>query len=178
MTRFSFSCFSFSCFPFSCFHSFVFLYLTFILSVYSCFFFLYHLSLLLPHSYFLSIGSHIHPCFIIIPVTVPYNPTALQVHAAPVLSLCIPAFRSCCLTRSFSYLPAFLSVLRAFTLLSSLPSPNSLPGYKKSPPGVSAPGGDPLSLWVWSCLSKTAEYHVHLSKWAWVNAVTDSEYTF
>ena len=27
-------------------------------------------------------------------------------------------------------------------------------------------------------LSKTAEYHVHLSKWAWVNAVTDSEYTF
>ena len=107
-----------------------------------------------------------------------YNPTALQAHAAPVLSLCFPAFRSCCLTRSFSYLPAFLSVLRAFTLLSSLPSPNSLPGYKKSPPGVSAPGGDPLSLWVWSCLSKTAEYHVHLSKWAWVNAVTDSEYTF
>ena len=27
-------------------------------------------------------------------------------------------------------------------------------------------------------LSKTAEYHVHLPKWAWVNAVTDSEYTF
>ena len=27
-------------------------------------------------------------------------------------------------------------------------------------------------------LSKTVEYHVHLSKWAWVNAVTDSDYTF
>lgn len=102
------------------------------------FFFLYHLSLLLPRSYFLSIGSPIHLCFIYLPVTVPYNPTALQAHAAPVLSLCFPAFRSCCLTRSFSYLPAFLSVLRAFALLSSLLSPpGSLPGYKKSPPGVS-----------------------------------------
>lgn len=151
MTHFSFSRFSFSYSSFSCFYSFAFLYLAFILSVYSCFFFLYHLSLLLPRSYFLSIGSPIHPCFIFLPVAVPYNPTALQAHAAPVLSLCFPAFRSCCLTRSFSYLSAFLSVLRAFALPSSLlPPPDPLPGYKKSPPGVSAPGGDPLSLWVLS----------------------------
>ncbi len=146
MTRFSFSCFSFSWFSFfhfslSCFYS---------VSIF-IFLFLFHLSLLLPRSYSLSIGSPIHPCFIFLPVAVPYNLTALQAHAAPVLSLCIPAFRSCCLTRSFSYLPASLSVLRAFALLSSLlPPPGSLPGYKKSLPGVTAPGGDPLSLWVLS----------------------------
>ena len=133
MTCFSFSCLSFSCFFFSWFSFFRFSLSCFYSVSMFMFFFLYHLSLLLPRSYFLSIGSPIHLCFIFLPVTVPYNPTALQAHAAPVLSLCFPAFRSCCLTRSFSYLPAFLSVLRAFALLSSLLPHQTLPGYKKIP---------------------------------------------
>ena len=59
MTRFPFSRFSFSWFSFfhfslSCFHS---------VSIF-IFFFLFHLSLLLSHSYFLSIGSPIHLRFI------------------------------------------------------------------------------------------------------------------
>lgn len=133
MTRFSFSRFSFSCFSFSLFSFFRFSLSCFYSVSIFMFFFLYHLSLLLPHSYFLSIGSPIHLCFIYLPVTVPYNPTALQAHAAPALSLCFPAFRSCCLTRSFSYLSAFLSVLRAFALLSSLLPHQTLPAYKKIP---------------------------------------------
>ena len=74
------------------------------------FIFLYHLSLLLPRSYFLSIGSPIHLCFIFLPVTV--SITRLRYKLMP--HLCFPPFLSCCLTRSFSYLPVFLSVLRAF----------------------------------------------------------------
>lgn len=68
------------------FHSFAFLYLAFILSIYSYFFFLYHLSLLLPRSYFLSIGSPIHLCFIFLPVMVPI--TRLRYKFMP--RLCFP----------------------------------------------------------------------------------------
>ena len=50
------------------------------------FFFLYHLSLLLPRSYFLSIGSPIHLCFIYLPVTVPI--TRLRYNLMP--HLCFP----------------------------------------------------------------------------------------
>ena len=59
MTRFSFSRFSFSWFPFFRFSLFCF----YSISIFM-FFFLYHLSLLLSRSYFLSIGSPIHLCFI------------------------------------------------------------------------------------------------------------------
>lgn len=149
MTRFSFSRFSFSYSSFSCF-SFFRISLSCFYSV-SIFIFFLFIPSVSPFTtlLFLEYWFSDPPVFHFSPVTVSYNPTALQAHAAPVLSLCFPAFRSCCLTRSFSYLSAFLSVLRAFALLSSLlPPPGSLPGYKKSPPGVSAPGGDPLSLWV------------------------------
>ena len=50
------------------------------------FFFLYHLSLLLPRSYFLSIGSPIHLCFIFLPVTV--SITRLRYKLMP--HLCFP----------------------------------------------------------------------------------------
>ena len=76
MTHFSFYCFSFFRFSLSCFYS---------VSI-SMFFFLYHLSLLLPRSYFLSIGSPIHLCFIFLPVTV--SITRLRYKLMP--HLCFP----------------------------------------------------------------------------------------
>lgn len=143
MTRFSFSCFSFYCFSFfrfslSCFYS---------VSI-SMFFFLYHLSLLLPRSYFLSIGSPIHLCFIYLPVTVPI--TRLRYNLMP--HLCFPcAFLPSGPAASHAPFPIFrhfcLCCVPLHFYLLFCPH-QTLPGYKKSPPGVSAPGGDPLSLWV------------------------------
>ena len=115
------------------FHSFTFLYLAFILSVYSYFSF-YSICLFFYHTPISWVLVLLSTCVSFSPCRGAYDPTALQAHAAPVLSLCFPAFQSCCHTRSFSYLSPFLSVLRAFALPSSLlPPPGSLHGYKKIP---------------------------------------------
>ena len=82
--------------------------------------------------YFLSIGSPIHLCFIFLPVTVPYNPTALQAHAAPVLS-CLPVL----VPHTLLFLSFGISVCAAClctSIFSSVPSrlcldiKNPLPG--------------------------------------------------
>ena len=88
------------------------------------FFFLYHLSLLLPRSYFLSIGSPIHLCFIFLPVAVPYNPTALQAHAASVLS-CLPVL----LPHTLLFLSSGISVCAACLCTSIFSAPSRLSAW-------------------------------------------------
>ena len=115
------------------------------------FFFLYHLSLLLPRSYFLSIGSPIHLCFIFLPVTV--SLTRLRYKLMP--HLCFPcAFLPSGPAASRAPFPIFrhpclCCVPLHFHLLSCLLQALCM-DIKKSPPGVSAPEGDPLSIWVLS----------------------------
>ena len=103
MTRFSFS------YSLSLFSLYLFSFFRFSLScLYSVsmfvFFFLYHLSLLLPRSYFLSIGSPIHLCFIFLPVTV--SITQLRYKLMP--HLCFPcAFLPSGPTASHAPFPIF-----------------------------------------------------------------------
>lgn len=80
------------------------------------FFFLYHLSLLLPHSYFLSIGSPIHLCF-----PCAFLPSSPAASHAP-----FPIFRHFCLCCVPLHFYLLFCPLQALCLDIKNPLPGSL----------------------------------------------------